>query len=207
MCYLLHWKSFKDDEKCFLSHLKSSFCSQDIKVFVTTFWLCRKSGLIRKIRLTSKFMTSQPGLQTIAIHIWPKISQSKGNQTMKSGQSIEYKKKNISFQILCGKWDRESSPRLLFVFWKKLDMRWKQVTSTCPYNKGKLYKTLDYWSRDMLLFNISEQGLGLVCPPHFVNGFSRKTFLILRSIKWPNFIVWLPSILEILGNMCNTIVC
>ena len=48
-------------------------------------------------------MTSQPGLQTIAIHIWPKISQSKGNQTMKSGQSIEYKKKNISFQILCGK--------------------------------------------------------------------------------------------------------
>ena len=53
--------------------------------------------------MPSKFMTSQPGLQTIAIHIWPKISQSKGSQTMKSGQLIEYKKKNISFQILCGK--------------------------------------------------------------------------------------------------------
>ena len=39
----------------------------------------RKSGLIRKIRLTSKFMTSQHGLQTIAIHILPNISLSKGN--------------------------------------------------------------------------------------------------------------------------------
>ena len=33
--------------------------------------------------LTSKFMTSQPGLQGIAIHILPNISQNKGNQTMK----------------------------------------------------------------------------------------------------------------------------
>ena len=31
-------------------------------------------SLIRKIRLTSKFMMSQPGLQTIAIHILPIIS-------------------------------------------------------------------------------------------------------------------------------------
>ena len=62
---------------------KSSFDSQDILVFFTTFWSCRKNGLIRKIRLTLKFMTSQPGLQTIAIHILPNISQSKGNQTIK----------------------------------------------------------------------------------------------------------------------------
>ena len=40
-------------------------------------------------------MTSQPGLQTIAIHILPNISQSKGNQTMKFGQLIEYNKINI----------------------------------------------------------------------------------------------------------------
>ena len=54
--------------------------SQDIYVFVTTFWSCRKNGLIRKIRLTSKLMMSQPALQTIAIHTLPNISQSKGNQ-------------------------------------------------------------------------------------------------------------------------------
>ena len=35
-------------------------------------------------------MTSQPGLQTIAIHILPNISQSEGNQAMKFGQLIEY---------------------------------------------------------------------------------------------------------------------
>ena len=35
------------------------------------------------------------GLQTIAIHILPNISQGKGNQTVKFGQLIEYKKRNI----------------------------------------------------------------------------------------------------------------
>ena len=46
-------------------------------------------------RLTSKFMTSQPGLQTIAVHIFPNISQSKGNLIMKFCQLIEYSKRNI----------------------------------------------------------------------------------------------------------------
>ena len=46
-------------KNAFYSMLKSSFCSQDIHVFIMTFCLCRKNGLIRKIRLISKFMTSQ----------------------------------------------------------------------------------------------------------------------------------------------------
>ena len=48
-------------------------------------------------------MTSQPGLQTIAIHILPNISQSKYNQTVKFGQLIEYNKRNYFLQKLCGK--------------------------------------------------------------------------------------------------------
>ena len=40
-------------------------------------------------------MTSQPGQQTIAIHILPNISRSKGNQTMKLEQLITYSKRNI----------------------------------------------------------------------------------------------------------------
>ena len=48
-------------------------------------------------------MTSQPDLQTIAIHILPNISQSKNNQTMKCGQLIEQNKRNIFLQKLCGK--------------------------------------------------------------------------------------------------------
>ena len=40
-------------------------------------------------------MTSKPGLQIIAIHILPNISQSKDNQAMKFGQLIKYNKRNI----------------------------------------------------------------------------------------------------------------
>ena len=40
-------------------------------------------------------MTSQPGKQTIAIHILPNILKSKGNQIMKFGQLIEYNMSNI----------------------------------------------------------------------------------------------------------------
>ena len=49
-------------ENVFLFHLKSSLGSQDVKLFVTTFWSCRKNGLIRKIRSTSKFMTCHRNL-------------------------------------------------------------------------------------------------------------------------------------------------
>ena len=51
--------------------------------------------MIRKIRLTSKFMTSQPGKQTIAINILPFISRGKDNQTVKCGQLIEYNMRMI----------------------------------------------------------------------------------------------------------------
>ena len=54
-------KHFKNDEKYFLFHLKRSFRSQDIQIFVLTFWSCIKNVLIKKIRLISNFMKSQPG--------------------------------------------------------------------------------------------------------------------------------------------------
>ena len=111
---------YKNDEKCFL---KSFFRSQNIQVFVTNFWSCRKNGLIRKKSLTLKFMMSQPGFliaQTIAMHILPNISQSKGNQTMKFGQLIEYNKRQNFLQKLCRKWGRETSCRPLLIFWKSL---------------------------------------------------------------------------------------
>ena len=105
--YFLQWSPFKNDEKCFLYHLKSSFRSQDIYIFVMTFWSYRKSSLIRKISLTEKFMTPLPGSQTIAIHILPNTLWSRANQTMKLGQLLEYNKKNTFFHKLCGKQGRE----------------------------------------------------------------------------------------------------
>ena len=58
----------------------------------------------------------------------------------------------------------------------------------------------------MLNFVFLEKGLELVSSPHFVFEFLRK-FLILYSINWRNFVVWLPLLLEILDNMFIAIVC
>ena len=72
-----------------------------------------KNGLIRKIRLILKFMASQSGQQTIAIHILPDISRSKGNQTMKFGQLIEYNMRNIFVEKSYTKFAGETIPRPL----------------------------------------------------------------------------------------------
>ena len=58
----------------------------------------------------------------------------------------------------------------------------------------------------MLNFNFPAKDLGLVSPSYFVYDFSRKMFLIVCSINWPNFIAWLSLLLEMLGNMCIKIV-
>ena len=64
-------------------------------------------------------MTSEPGLQTISIHILPNISQSKGNQTMKFGQLIELNKRNI-FQKLCRNEPWRLVPGRFLLFYKSL---------------------------------------------------------------------------------------
>ena len=68
-------------------------------------------------------MTSQPGLQTIAIHILPNISQSKGNQKMKFGQLIEYNKRNIFSSKIMQKMRQGDYLQTSFYLLKKLNMR------------------------------------------------------------------------------------
>ena len=51
--------------------------------FCPDFFGYAKNGLIRKLRLVSKFMKSQNGQKIITIHIFPNISRITGNQTMK----------------------------------------------------------------------------------------------------------------------------
>ena len=58
----------------------------------------------------------------------------------------------------------------------------------------------------MLNFNSSEKSLGLVSQSHFLYDFSRKMFVMLHSINWLNFIVWLSLILKIMDNTCITTV-
>ena len=56
-------------------------------------------------------MTSQPGKQTIAIHILPYISKGKDNQTMKFAQIIEYNMRNIFLETSYTKCGGETIPR------------------------------------------------------------------------------------------------
>ena len=72
----------------------------------------QKDGLIKKIGLISKLMTSQSGKQKIAIRIQPKFLISKYNQTIKSSQLIEYSTRNIFLQKSLTKCRGETIPRL-----------------------------------------------------------------------------------------------
>ena len=53
---------------------------------------------------------SQPGSQTIAIYILINISRSKGNQTMKCGQLIEYNMRNIFLEKSYAKFGGKNFP-------------------------------------------------------------------------------------------------
>ena len=70
----------------------------------------QKKGLIRKIKLISKFMASQPVKQTIAIHLLPNISRSKYNQTIKFGQLMEYNMRNIFIEKSYPNYSEETIP-------------------------------------------------------------------------------------------------
>ena len=61
--------------------------------------------------LISKLMMSESGKQTIAIHILPNISRSKGNRTMKFDQSIEYNMRNLFLVKSYTKYGVETIPR------------------------------------------------------------------------------------------------
>ena len=59
----------------------------------------------------------------------------------------------------------------------------------------------------MLNFDFLEEGLGIFSSTHFVYDIFRKMFLTLDSINWPNFIAWLPLLLEIFVKLCIAIAC
>ena len=81
-------------KNAFYFTLKALFVLNIFK-FLSSLFSLVKNSLIRKIRLISKSVASQPAQQTISIHIIPNISRSKCNQTMKFGQLVEYNMGNI----------------------------------------------------------------------------------------------------------------
>ena len=69
----------------------------------------KENGLIRKPRLILKLVTSQTGKQITKIDILFNISRSKGHQTMKFGQLIEYNMRNVFLEKSYTKCDGKAS--------------------------------------------------------------------------------------------------
>ena len=89
-----------------------------LKIFKVLPWLF--GHITKQLDLKDKFnlkfydrkpKMSQPGQDTIVIHILPNILRSKGNQTMKFGQLIKYTITNTFLKKSYPKCGGETSPR------------------------------------------------------------------------------------------------
>ena len=99
-----HLKMMKN---AFYFTLKLVFLSRYLN-FCPDFLVMWKKGLIRKLRLISKFMTSLVSNCNILIstNILTHISRSTGNLSMKFGQLIEYNMRTFSWKIISKMWGR-----------------------------------------------------------------------------------------------------
>ena len=151
----------------------------------------------------------------MTIYILHNISRNERYKIMKFMQVIEYEK---FFMKDCAENEAGRLAPDLFLFIKKnlfavkasvlyLSFNIFQYLSTWMYNKIKLHKILDCSDKGMLTFDCLEKGLGLISPQHFVYDLSKTFFFMLHSINWPNFIVALPLLFEILGNISIVIIC
>ena len=73
------------------------------------------------------------------------------------------------------------------------------ICGLSKYSETKL-QTICFYLYKAFLKN--KKGLKLVFLSHFLHDFWIKKFLLLYSINWPNFIVWLYLIRKILSIMC-----
>ena len=161
-------------------------------------------------------MTSQPGKQTIAIYILPSISKSKNNQTMKSGQLIEYNMRNFFLKNHTQNVVENLVPN---PFLK--NQNWAYLWISSPKFTQFVYIVCQVeGSRNILklscrpltftsskAFLKSKKRSGTSISASFCAWFFKKNFLSLYSIDWPNFIAWLLLFREILGNIWIVIVC
>ena len=85
--------------------LKARFLAAEspLQMMKNAFYVTFKAHIVLEI---FKFLTSQPGQQTIAIHVLHNISRSKGNQTMKFRQLIECNMKHFSWNIRHKMWEK-----------------------------------------------------------------------------------------------------
>ena len=126
---------------------------------------------------------------------------------------MEYNKRNIFLQKSCRKWSKETSSRRLYVFlksfvwgkskWSPALFQYISMALSLVYNKSKSRVLIQRYSP----FWFFRKGSRTSFSAYFAYSFSRKMFFMLCSINWPNFIVLLSLLLEILSKLCIAIVC
>ena len=135
-------------KNAFYFTLKSLFV---LKIFNFLSWLFGHVAkrLDKKDKINVKFYDVRAWLTKIVIHILFNISRSKGNQTMKFSQSIEWNMRNIFLEKSYTKCGGKTSPRLFFEK-LKLSISLNQQ-STVLYSLFLLYaklRTIEiYWNK------------------------------------------------------------
>ena len=160
--------------------------------FCPDFLVMQKNGLIRKLSLISKFMTSQSGQQINAMHVLPNISRSKGHQTMKFGQLIEYNRifllENHTHNVV---------QKLVPDYFLK-NQNWAYLCLYCmsKSRSTKLYWNLSFWPLAITLLKNFKKKWSWTSVPTSFSAWSRKLLFSLYFISRPNLIAWLPLLFE-----------
>ena len=144
----------------------------------------------------------------------PNVSRSKGNQTTKFGQLIEHNMifffKNHTQNVV--KKPRPFSEKIKSAYLWIIYVKFYTICFHCMPSWG-LPKYIETKQRPFaftsfqVFFKKTKWGLQLASLPHFFHIFRKNLFLLLYSINWSSFIVWLPLLHKILDNMSITIVC
>ena len=81
--------------------------------------------------------------------------------------------------------------------------------STWTYNKNKTFHTVDSEICPSLIFLKVYIYIYFLCKFLYqcLCMIKRNICCMLYSIYWPSFIFWLPSLVEIFGNICIVIIC
>ena len=136
------------------------------------------------------------------------ISRNKVNQAVKFVQLVEYNMGNIFLKKSCTKMVKKLVPDPL----QKIKINIGSGSTIWNIIQFVLLWWCVSKSRSMkisssLFFLFEKGGLDLVSVHDFLHNFWRKVFLTLYYINWPNLIVWLPLLVELLGNMLILDIC
>ena len=154
-------------------------------------------------------MTSKPGKQTITIHILSNISRCKGYQTITFGQLIQYNVRNIFFK----KNHTQNVVEKPFPnpFLKNQNRAYLWITYVqvvfiaCQVQGYRSILKLSCWplafTSYKAFFKKNKKSSRTSLPASFRHDFWRKLLILLYSINWPNFIVYLPLLLLFVNHV------